>query len=427
MRLAEIDFGTMEEWSRPKRWGAGDPSQDRRIFCAGERWYKVWEPDYIRSQSYIADGKYVSVLAAADRLLGFAVGFFDAGNASALLDFIYDDNGVLRGYVTRQGTAVSQIPRPFLEEAANRSITCGWVMADVTLANVVEIDGGLSFIDFDSHFCELDTLNIAYERERGCLSSYKDPYFAGLIEGHVAATRQRSAANSEPVLGTPAVGKVRFGDLRRLQPISARWGLDRGRPLDRFYIDRFIRAHGDDIRGRVLEVGDDGYVEAFNHGSVTRIDVLDRRPEAGTSIVGDIADLPQVPDESFDCIVLTQALQFVLDVGAAIATCHRILRPGGVVLATMPGISHISHDPADVWKDFDLWCWSFSQRSLRMLFERTFGPGNAAITGHGNVLAAISFLEGLVIADLTQEELEHRDPDYDLIITVRAVKGPKSL
>ena len=63
----------------------------------------------------------------------------------------------------------------------------------------------------------------------------------------------RPAPQSSPVGYIPLVGKVRFGDLKRLTPISPKWGLDRGRPIDRSYIESFLAQHASNIRGRVLE------------------------------------------------------------------------------------------------------------------------------------------------------------------------------
>ena len=55
----------------------------------------------------------------------------------------------------------------------------------------------------------------------------------------------------------PPVGRVRLGSLRRLKPISPDWGSERGLPIDRYYIGQFLAAHAQDIRGHVLEIGDD--------------------------------------------------------------------------------------------------------------------------------------------------------------------------
>ncbi len=60
---------------------------------------------------------------------------------------------------------------------------------------------------------------------------------------------------------------------------------------------------------------------------------------------------------------------------------------------------------------------------MRRLFEEDFPAGSVEIAAHGNVLAAISFLHGLAVEELRPEELEYRDPYYQLLITVRAVKS----
>ncbi|NIV33023.1 MAG: methyltransferase, partial [Anaerolineae bacterium] len=71
----------------------------------------------------------------------------------------------------------------------------------------------------------------------------------------------------------PPVGGVRFGGLRRVTPISQRFGYDRGRPIDRYYIEGFLAQHANDVRGRVLEIGDDSYTRQFGGNRVTTRDV----------------------------------------------------------------------------------------------------------------------------------------------------------
>jgi SAM-dependent methyltransferase len=214
--------------------------------------------------------------------------------------------------------------------------------------------------------------------------------------------------------------RVRFGSLRRLAPISRQFGYDRGQPIDRYYIEAFLAAHAPDIRGRVLEIADGTYTRRFGGDRVTTRDVL--HVEAGSgpevTIVGDLRDGTGLPEAAFDCVILTQTLQFIYDVPAAIRTVHRILKPGGIVLATVPGISNVSRYDMERWGQY----WSFTTKSARLLFEADFPPDGVTVEAHGNVLTATAFLYGLAVTDLRPRELQHHDPDYELVITIRAEK-----
>jgi SAM-dependent methyltransferase len=217
---------------------------------------------------------------------------------------------------------------------------------------------------------------------------------------------------------TPAPGGVDFGDLRSLEPISRHWGFDRGRPVDRYYIEAFLARNADAIRGRVLEVGDDAYTRRFGGARVTRRDVLHvsgTAPEA--TIVADLTDAPHVESDAFDCIILTQTLQLVFDVRAALRTLHRILRPGGVLLLTVPGITPTTDAE---WRSS--WYWSFTTTSLGRLAADEFPEGSFAVDARGNVLAATAFVQGIAHQELTVAELDHYDPDYPVTVTLRAVK-----
>jgi glycosyltransferase involved in cell wall biosynthesis len=218
---------------------------------------------------------------------------------------------------------------------------------------------------------------------------------------------------------TPSIGWVRFGNLRRLTPLSREFGYDRGLPIDRYYIERFLAKNASDIRGHVMEIADNIYTRRFGGDQVTASDVLHvTEGNAQATMVGDLTCADHIPSGSFDCVILTQTLQFIYDVPAALRTVKRILKPGGVVLATLPGISPISRYDKERWGHF----WAFTTQSARRLFEKVFPKEHVQTTTYGNVLAAASFLYGMATEELRKEELEYFDPDYELIIAIRAVK-----
>jgi SAM-dependent methyltransferase len=219
----------------------------------------------------------------------------------------------------------------------------------------------------------------------------------------------------KPAVNDPAV----WSDLRRLRPVSRVFGLDRGTPVDRYYVERFLDRHRGDIRGRVMEVADAGYTRQFGDDRVTQSDVL--HATAGNrraTIVGDLCTGAGIPPAAFDCIILTQVIQCIYDVRSAVATIFRSLAPGGVALLSMSGISQISRYDMDRWGEF----WRFTDLSARRLFEESFDPSQVQVEASGNVLAATAFLQGLAREELTGAELEAHDADYQLLITVRACR-----
>lgn len=217
---------------------------------------------------------------------------------------------------------------------------------------------------------------------------------------------------------TPA-GWLRFGHLRRLTPLSPCWGADRGQPIDRYYIENFLASRTEDIRGHVLEIGWNAYTTMYGGGKVTKSEVLHiaaGNPDA--TIIADLTSADHLPSDTFDCIILTQTLHFIYDVRAAVQTLYRILKPGGVLLVTGPGINKFSRVDMPDWADY----WHFTTRCLERLLGEVFPAANIKIESYGNVLVALATLHGLAAEELSQVEMDYFDPDFEVLITARAVK-----
>ena len=214
--------------------------------------------------------------------------------------------------------------------------------------------------------------------------------------------------------------RLRYPSIDRLlsvRPKSDHWGWDRGTPVDRYYIERFLADHAGDVRGNALEVKDADYTKRYGRDLV-RVDVLDIDPaNPQATIVADLATGEGIPDSSFDCFILTQTLQYIYDVRGAVAQCERLLRPGGVLLVTVPTLSRIVHGDGLQW-DY----WRFTMASCQRLFGEAFGDGNVAVRTHGNVLACTAFLRGVALQEIPRHKLDVNDPYFPLLITVRAVK-----
>jgi len=209
-------------------------------------------------------------------------------------------------------------------------------------------------------------------------------------------------------------------DLKRLKPVSRSWGGDRGVPIDRYYIEKFLEESSSEIKGRVLEIGDNKYTLRYSRGRVTQSEILHAsttNPKA--NYVADLSDAPQISSEIFDCVICTQTLHLIANIAAAIKTLHRILKPGGALIASMPGISQIYLGKNEDWKDY----WRFTRYSVEWLFKCHFPARDIEIQPYGNVLAATSFLQGLSVEDLNLEDLKFNDPCYQMVIMVKAIKA----
>lgn len=204
----------------------------------------------------------------------------------------------------------------------------------------------------------------------------------------------------------------------RTEPISRKMGTDRGLPIDRFYIEEFIHKYKSHIKGDVLEIGAPLYVKKFGHNisSTTVLHAVEGNSNA--TLVGDLTVPDTIPAEKYDCIVLTQTFPFIFDIFTAMRTCYSALKTGGVLIATVSGISQISRYDMERWGDY----WRFTDRSLYKLAQSCFAKDNIHLDVYGNVFVAKAFLDGYSLDEIPSDVLKISDPDYQLIIGLFAQK-----
>ncbi len=214
------------------------------------------------------------------------------------------------------------------------------------------------------------------------------------------------------------IRKPNWYNLRNLKPISKVFGFDRGTPIDRVYIEDFLNKNKGFIKGTVCEIAEDTYSRKFGM-NVEKFEILHyTKDNPKATIVGDLTVINSLPDNTIDCFILTQTLNFIYDFKSAIKGLRHILKTGGVALVTVAGISQISRYDMERWGDF----WRFTDLSIKKAFEEVFGSHNVMVETYGNVLAATAFLHGISAEELTKEELYYRDNDYQIIIGIKAVK-----
>ena len=202
-----------------------------------------------------------------------------------------------------------------------------------------------------------------------------------------------------------------------MAPFSRNWGYDRGTPIDRVYIEKFLASHADDVRGTCLEVMNADYTERFGGARVSRQDVLDIDP-ANTlaTIVADLGEPDSLPAQRFDSVIFTQTLHLVPDMRIALANIWRAVAPGGILLLTVPALGR--HDTR---KGFHHDRWRVTKSGLEWLLAGLPDAG-WDITTYGNVLSCAAFLYGLAAEELHPEELDVTDPGFPLIVAVRVHK-----
>jgi SAM-dependent methyltransferase len=204
---------------------------------------------------------------------------------------------------------------------------------------------------------------------------------------------------------------------RSVQPISTKYGFDRGLPIDRIYIEQFLKDNSRLIKGRCLEVVDDTYTKKFGGRKVTQAEVIDNdKKNQSATIIADLRDMKAVASHSFDCVLITHTFGMIYDFEKAIKECERVLKPGGYLLVTMSCFSPL-------FSNDDMNFWRFTPASARRAFGKYFS--NLTVSTFGNCLAGYSFWVGLAAEELNKKSLTFNDPRFPLIVTVKARKEKK--
>jgi len=205
---------------------------------------------------------------------------------------------------------------------------------------------------------------------------------------------------------------------KHLKPISNIYGSERGMPIDRYYIEEFLDQNKKHIQGDCLEIEDNNYTLKYGEQRVKKSDILDiNHVNRRATIYGDLRKLNNVSNNSYDCIILTQVLQYIDDCESAVEECYRILKPRGVLLATFPSIGRVDC-AAGVDGDF----WRFTTASANYIFSKFFLKINLEIKAWGNVLVGLGFWVGLAREELTKRELNYLDQNFPCLMTVKAIK-----
>ena len=204
----------------------------------------------------------------------------------------------------------------------------------------------------------------------------------------------------------------------KTSPISNVFGFDRGTPIDRYYIDKFLASNKSKITGTVIEIAENSYSIKFGNKNIVSEILHFDNSNPNATIVGDLTKTETLPEGKYDCFICTQTFNFIYDVKRALAGSYYLLKKNGTILATVSGISQISRYDMERWGDF----WRFTDKSIKQLFEEV-GFSTVEVSVFGNVFAATAFLQGLAVEDIpSMKLLDVVDEDYQVTIGIKAVK-----
>ena len=205
--------------------------------------------------------------------------------------------------------------------------------------------------------------------------------------------------------------KVNRAELNRTTPISRKFGVDLGTPIDRYYIESFVRENQAVIQGKILEIEDDHYSKKYG-GGVVSIDVLNVVNTPRCTIVGDLASGEGIPIDQYDCIICTQTIQVIFDLNKTLLHLMNALTPGGKLLVSASGISQISRFDYDRWGEY----WRFTELSLEKISLQCSLCSKVQVKSYGNVASAKAFLDGVPLELMNKEVLDFNDNEYQLSV-----------
>jgi SAM-dependent methyltransferase len=109
---------------------------------------------------------------------------------------------------------------------------------------------------------------------------------------------------------------------------------------------------------RVLDVG--GRLQPYRPLLEERLAAYAALDIRSSALVSVVAKGEQIPLASgvFDLVICTQVLEYVFDPSVVVKEIHRVLKPGGVLLLSVPAIFP---------RDADEECWRFEPAALRTL------------------------------------------------------------
>ena len=207
----------------------------------------------------------------------------------------------------------------------------------------------------------------------------------------------------------------------KIKRVSKKFGFDRGLPIDRFYIDKYLDKNlSKSTYQNGLEVGGVQYLEKFKVAKKTALlhpEYLISEGHGDQALVVDLnKKFKNIGDEKFDLIIATNVLNFVEEPHLALNTFQELLVPGGLLIISVSASMPISEFDKNRWGDF----WRFSLQGLRLILGKT--DMDFEIEYRGNFRATIAFLCGMATEECPEIDLLDLDDEFPITIFAKCKK-----
>ncbi len=197
------------------------------------------------------------------------------------------------------------------------------------------------------------------------------------------------------------------------KPVSTKYGLERGKTIDRYYIESFLEKNRAYIHGDCIEIAENTYTLRYGENRVKNAYILHVEGWGEGAIKGNLETGEGISENQYDCAIITQTLMFLFDIRKAAENIYKMLKEGGTALITVAGISQVSRYDAELWGSY----YSFHEDAVKALFEPVFGREGVTVETYGNVKTSMAMLCGLCQEDLQKADFNFQDNDYPVIIT----------
>ena len=194
--------------------------------------------------------------------------------------------------------------------------------------------------------------------------------------------------------------------------LNNNFGASRGTTICRYYIDQFLTEYKYLIRDSVMEIGDNQYTIKYGEDRLEKSTVLSVVETPGC-IKGDLQTGEGLLEESVDCFILTQVLDHIYDLKSACTNIVKSLKSGGTALITVSGIGQIARTDMNLYGEY----WFFTDMCIQNLFQDLVGKENVTTKTYGNLKASIAKLIGLSAEEISREDLDFCDRDYQILVT----------